>query len=174
MHDCNEHDNDHGHDEDIGFLIKQISDRMKAHADSGMKYSELTYSQFHVLGYLARRDGEATQKELEEFLRVAHPTVVGLVGRLEKKGFIETWMDEHDRRIKRIRVTDKTTALRDHMRRNRIAGEANLRRNMTGEEAAELIRLLHIVYDNVAEPYWPSNYEDRNEGTENGGFDTDD
>ena len=137
--------------EHIGFLIKLISDKMKAHADASMRCSDLTFSQFHVLGFLAQHGGEGIQKDLEEFLGVSHPTVVGLVSRLEKKGFITTWMDEQDRRVKRIRMTDKAIALGDEMKSSRNRREETLRRNMSDAEAAELTRLLRIVYGNVCE-----------------------
>ncbi|MBQ6622398.1 MAG: MarR family transcriptional regulator [Mogibacterium sp.] len=140
MHHCSE---------DIGFLIKQISGKMQAHADAEMKCTELTYSQFHVLGYLARHGMEAPQKEIEEFLGVSHPTVAGLVKRLESKGFVATRADEQDRRTKLVRLTDKALALGDHMREERRKGEEKLRGSLTPAEAEELLRLLKIVYANI-------------------------
>ena len=137
--------------DDIGFLIKQISDRMKAHADADMKSSDLTLSQFYVLGYLARHDKEASQKEIEEFLGVSHPTVVGLIGRLDRKGFVESYVDSKDRRVKRIRMTQKAIELGEHMRRERVRSEQRIRAKMTEAEARELVRLLRIVLDNVNE-----------------------
>lgn len=137
--------------EDIGFLIRQIDLKLKAFADMEMKTSDLTYSQFHVLGFLARNGQEASQKEIEDYLGVAHPTVVGLVSRLEKKGFIETRTDETDRRIKRVKTTSKALELGDRLMRGRRKGEALLRKNLSDEEAAELIRMLNIVSSNLEE-----------------------
>lgn len=135
--------------DDIGFLIKQIADRIQAQVDAELKCSELTYSQFHVLAYLAHHDMAASQKEIEEFLGVSHPTVVGLIARLESKGFVETAVDENDKRKKRIRMTDKAVKLGESMRGSHAGFEEKLRSGLSGEEAAELIRLLSIVYGNL-------------------------
>lgn len=135
--------------DDIGFLIKFISHRIQSFVDADMKDHELTFSQLHVLGYLACHESESTQKELEDYLGVAHPTVVGLVSRLEKKGFIRTWMDEHDRRIKRIQATDKAAELHDRVQQGHIRIEELMRNGLSSQEVSELLRMLRIVYNNL-------------------------
>lgn len=135
--------------DDIGFLIKFISHRIQSFVDADMKDYDLTYSQLHVLGYLACRNGESTQKELEEYLGVAHPTVVGLVSRLEKKGFIRTWMDESDRRIKRIQATGKASELHERVTHGHVQTEEMMRSGLSDQEVSELLRMLTIVYNNL-------------------------
>lgn len=138
-------------DNNIGCLIKQISDKMRARADMDMKSAGLTYSQFLVLGFIEAAGGETSQKKVEEFLGVSHPTVVGLISRLKSKGFVETSTDPKDKRVKRIRATEKTKALGDYMTGKIEQAEAVLVKGLTEEESAELIRLLHIVYKTVKE-----------------------
>ena len=60
-------------------------------------------------------------------------------------------LQQHLMSVKRIRMTDKAIALGDEMKSSRNRREETLRRNMSDAEAAELIRLLHIVYGNVCE-----------------------
>ena len=72
------------HADDLGYLIKQISDKMRANADAVFRKHGLTYSQVHVLSFVQACGGSATQKESEIYLDVSHPTIVGLVSRLEK------------------------------------------------------------------------------------------
>ena len=62
---------------DVGYLIKRINDKLAARADAELKQFNLTMSQCRVFLYLSSRDGQATQKEIETFLDVAHPTGLG-------------------------------------------------------------------------------------------------
>ena len=44
-------------------------------------------------------------KELEGLLHVAQSTAAGIVVRLEQKGFVQSFTDENDRRIKKVSIT---------------------------------------------------------------------
>ncbi len=68
---------------------------------------ELTASQGPILGYIAHRTSSPCARDIEEEFHLSHPTVSGLLSRLEKKGFIEFFPDENDRRCKRIRLQNK-------------------------------------------------------------------
>lgn len=64
----------------IGCLLKMITDKIKIQADANLAQHDLTLTQSRVLGYLARSGGTATQKEIEGFLQVSHPTVAASSG----------------------------------------------------------------------------------------------
>ena len=85
-------------DDSIPLLLKRISIRMHQRADAEMKKDGLTFEQVRVLGCLRANGGSATQKTVEAHLDVAHPTVVGLVSRLQRNGFITVSVDPEDRR----------------------------------------------------------------------------
>ena len=89
---------------DVGYLIKRINDKLKVRADAELKQYHLTISQSRVLVYLRSRGGQATQKEIETFLDVAHPTIVGLVSRMEQNGYVTCWPCE-DGRNKYVKLT---------------------------------------------------------------------
>ena len=72
----------------IGYQFKIIDEKIKVRADEDLKRHDLTLMQTRVLGFLAEVGGQATQKEIEDDLEVSHPTVVGLVFRMEQKGFL--------------------------------------------------------------------------------------
>ena len=94
--------------EKIGYLVKRLSNRMSVVVDASLKKHDLTFSQIRVLDFIYEHGGEVNQKEIEEFLNVSHPTVVGLVGRLEHNGFIFSRVDEEDRRSKRCLLYTST------------------------------------------------------------------
>ena len=68
---------------------------------------DLTASQGPILGFIAHRKEAPCARDIEEQFHLSHPTVSGLLARLEKKGFIEFFPDETDRRCKRIRLLSK-------------------------------------------------------------------
>lgn len=74
----------------IGCLLKMITDKIKMRADADLAQQGLTLTQSRVLGYLDRSGGQATQKEIEGFLQVSHPTVAGIINRMEQNGFVRS------------------------------------------------------------------------------------
>ena len=68
---------------------------------------ELTAAQGPILGYIAHRKTPPCARDIEEEFHLSHPTVSGLLSRLEKKGFLEFYPDEEDRRCKRLRLREK-------------------------------------------------------------------
>ncbi len=110
---------------DVGYLIKSINDKLKVRADAELKQYHLTMSQSRVLVYLRSRGGQATQKEIETFLDVAHPTVVGLVSRMEQNGYVTCWPCE-DGRNKYVKLTAQAEAIDRDMRENMHANEEML------------------------------------------------
>ncbi len=95
----------------IGYQFKIIDERIKVRADEDLKRHDLTLTQTRVLGFLIEMGGRTTQKEIEDDLQVSHPTVVGLVSRMEQKGFLTTRTDPMDRRNKLVELTEKAKML---------------------------------------------------------------
>ena len=92
---------------DIGFLIKQISDHLVKNANRQMAEKNITFSQMQMLNLLCSAENSyMTLKQLEAELNVSAPTVVGLVSRLKEKGFAETSSSEKNRRITLVSATE--------------------------------------------------------------------
>lgn len=137
-------------EKDIGLLIKRLADKIKTSVDVILKEQELTFSQIMVVGFLCgQKGGRATQKELEEHMQVSHPTVVGIVSRLEKNGFVTCHTDEKDRRNKIVCATDKALDTVDAMRVGRRQMEERLTKGLSEEELAEFRRMINILCDNL-------------------------
>lgn len=134
---------------DIGYLIKRISDKMKATMDADLKQNGLTFSQIRVLGFLDQRNGIATQKQIETYLGVSHPTVVGLVTRMEKNGFLVCYRDEKNRRNKIVSTTEKARHIEHTMLLKRQMAEQKLVQGISESEVKQLKNLLSIVLENL-------------------------
>ena len=145
---------------DVGYLIKRINDKLAVRADAELKQYHLTMSQGRVFLYLSSRGGQATQKEIETFLGVAHPTVVGLVSRMEQSGYVTCWPCE-DGRNKYVKLTPQAEAIDKDMQENMHANEEMLQRNrleseqmllspLSPEEREQLRKLLITVAEHLA------------------------
>ena len=137
---------------ELGPLLKQINERMQAAADEGMAKCDLTLAQARVLGFLDYSGGQATQKDIEVHLAVSHPTVVGIVSRMEKKGFITSHPDSADRRNKIVCLTQKAIEISDQIKAGIANAEAWLLRGFTDDEKALLKCLLERLLSNISLP----------------------
>lgn len=136
--------------QDIGVLIKFINDRLDALANKHLKQFDLTLSQVRVIAYLHSQHGQvSSQKDIQRHLKVAHPTVVGLLNRLESKGFIVCERDANDRRMKNISLTPKEAQVRAYMERSKNEMERQMMRGLDEAKVAQLRRLLATVYKNI-------------------------
>lgn len=110
---------------------------------------DLTAAQSHVLGYITHRKEPPCPRDIEEAFQLSHPTVSGILSRLEQKGFIELRPDEQDRRCKRIYLRPKGWELNEMMHQTIRATEEKMVQNFTEEETAQFTDLLRRAIDNL-------------------------
>ncbi len=110
---------------------------------------ELTAAQGHIMGYLAFRKTPACSRDIEEEFGLSHPTVSGLLQRLEKKGFIGFFPDESDRRCKRIQVLSKGRDCLELMHRTIRQTEEQMVEGFTPEEKQQFAAFLDRAITNM-------------------------
>lgn len=133
---------------DVGYLIKSINDKLKVKADADLKRYDLTFTQSRVFAYLQEKGGQATQKEIEVFLAVSHPTVVGIVSRMEQNGHVACWQGE-DKRNKNVKLTQKALSLGMDMEQHMLENEKHLLAPLSTAEAEQLKQMLGKIYDHL-------------------------
>lgn len=133
----------------IGYQFKIIDEKIKMRADADLKRHGLTLTQTRVMGFLAEMGGQVTQKEIEEDLQVSHPTVVGLVSRMEQKGFVTTCPDLMDRRNKLVKLTDRALEIDQVIDMTVQQHDAELLRGFSEEEQETLKRFLERIICNL-------------------------
>lgn len=134
---------------ETGYLLKIINDNFRSNVDTQLKKFELTGSQGRVLHFIRDSGGVTTQKEIEEFLEVSHPTVVGILSRMQKSGYIECGYDEAHGKNKTVRETQKAvdfSLVMDEFFKN---ANEKLTDGLSENEKNELTRMLGILYNNV-------------------------
>lgn len=142
-----------------GLLLKLVTERLKTMADANLKAQNLTLVQSRIIGYLSFRNGQATQKELERFLEVAHPTVVGIVSRMEQNGYVECRTDHLDRRNKIVSLTEKSRAAAENLLEMLEKQDERIFQGFSEEEQERFDDYLFRIYQNLGGT-------DRHAGTE--------
>lgn len=133
-----------------GYYVKRISDYIEADANRELEQYGITCAQVRVLSYLLnRRDRQTIQKDIEDFFALKHPTVIGILQRMEAKGFIKSEVDPRDRRQRLITLTDEAYKLEERIAEHVEYEEKNMAIGLTPDELETLKKLLYKVYKNI-------------------------
>lgn len=111
---------------------------------------DLTAAQGRLMAFLAHRGEQPTYaKDVEAEFHLSHPTVSGLLSRLEQKGFLELKTDPNDRRSKRIVISEKGMASHEQMHSVIMDNESRIVQGFSEEEKAQFAQFLHRAIENV-------------------------
>lgn len=148
----------------VGMRFSLLHRAFRRKLDALLSEKELTGVQFGVLGGLVRMEDEGreeiTQRALEERSRISHATMVEILKRLEKKGFIRGEQSARDRRCKIIRPTDKAYRLGEEMAEAENETFSWLCRGMSRQQQEELLASIDLMLHNA--------WEDKQKGGEGG------
>jgi MarR family transcriptional regulator for hemolysin len=138
----------------VGFWVCQTSHALQRAFNEQLAPAGITFRQAQVLGCLALEE-RLTQTDLAERLGIEPPTLVGVLDRMERDGWIRRTGDRHDRRRKWI---EATAAAQPVWRRVVTAARRVRRRATRGLAAAELAQLQQLlarVRENLQAPERP-------------------
>jgi len=134
-----------------GFYIKRISEYIESDANRALEQYGITCSQARVLTFLLKRQDKTTiQKDIENYFEIKHPTVIGILQRMEAKGLIVSSVDPSDKRQKIITLTDSAFELEKTIADHVEDAEQRMAEGMTEEELETIKQLLYKVYKNIS------------------------
>ncbi len=110
---------------------------------------DLTAAQGHIMGYLSHRKDPPCSRDIEDAFHLSHPTVSGLLSRLEKKGFIEFRSDLLDRRCKRIYVLEKGNECNERIHNAILDNEKRIVTDFSESEQAQFAAFLERAIANM-------------------------
>lgn len=132
--------------------IKRISNALERKRTLDLEDMDLTSSQAFVLGYLLRhREEPVNPGDICRHFDLSHPTVTGILQRLECKGFLTYAEDSADRRRKRICVTEKALDVQHCANQRCQETEALVSGTLSEEELRTLVGLLDRVIANIGQ-----------------------
>lgn len=132
-----------------GPMLRLLHSSMDQAVTAALESMELTSAQGHIMGYLAHCAQPPCPRDIESAFRLSHPTVSGLLQRLEKKGFIQLRTDPKDRRSKRIYRLPKADQCHEVIHRTIQENEKRLMEGFTPEEQALFAALLQRAMANL-------------------------
>ena len=143
-----------------GFLVRILHWCTHQSMDIAMETMDLTAAQGHIMAYLVHANQPPCPRDLEAEFHLTHPTVSGLLSRLEQKGFIQLRTDPEDRRCKRIYVLDKGMQCHDLMHRTIQENERRMTDGFTPEEKELFSDLLQRAIRNMGGDPTPRRFKE--------------
>lgn len=134
----------------LGPRIKRISTSIDRKRTRDLEDLDLTSSQGMVLGYLVRsRERRISPGDIGRHFGLSHPTVTGILQRLEAKGFVAYADDPADRRRKNVAVTERALDCHARIRERFAETEARLTEGLSEAQREQLLALLDRVLQNM-------------------------
>lgn len=116
---------------------------------ASLEKMELTAAQGHIMGYLSHQKEPPCPRDFEAEFHLSHPTVSGLLSRLEQKGFISLRPDPHDRRCKRVFIQPKGLQCNQTMYQTILETEERMVQGFTPEEKEQFAAFLQRAIANM-------------------------
>lgn len=125
------------------FLIKKAALEFEKISNPFFAQHDLSAAQFKVLQLIYTRESRTARVvDLEREFSMTHPTALGLVEQLEKKGFTTRIPNPEDGRGKLIALTEKADAAQAELEALGNAVEEKLTERLSGDEKGALKLLL--------------------------------
>ncbi len=120
-------------------LQRQVRRALREYVPDAWMNLNLTIAQLKSL-FLIVREGSTNTKTLAKELGVTPSNVTGIVDRLVKQGLVSRQENPEDRRMLRLRVTDKGEAILTSLREETISSMSEVLARMSIEELSSLAR----------------------------------
>ncbi|HHY46577.1 MAG TPA: MarR family transcriptional regulator [Firmicutes bacterium] len=133
---------------ELELLLREIWRLLKGQIRAELGGHDVTLVQFYAL--LALSHGDLTMSELCDRLAIASSTVTDLVDRLERNGFVTRSRDEDDRRMVRLKLSERGFFVLSSVIERRKALLSRVMKDMAPEEVKGLIGLLEKLYSLLA------------------------
>ncbi|MFO1021995.1 MAG: MarR family transcriptional regulator [Planctomycetales bacterium] len=135
-------------DNSLGYWLCSTSHALEQLMNQKLQPEGITYRQCQVLAWLAL-EGDSCQADLAEKMKVEPPTLVGILDRMEREGWISREGCSEDRRRKIIRPLDRARPV--WARIVKCANEVRTlaAEGLSAEEVSQLQDLLSRVRTNL-------------------------
>lgn len=132
----------------LTILMQHAGKLLDDHLRLAFKRIGLHPSQGHILHLLGRREG-FSQSELTAMMKVAAPTVSGILNRMDAAGLIERRADSDDERVARVYLTRRGRRKVDAVRRVVDEAEHILIDGLTRAQLRSVHTILRKLRDNL-------------------------
>lgn len=135
-------------EEKVTILIKKLALEFEKKVNPIFSEHNLTGSQYKVIKYLYRcPDHTARLVDIEKCYSMTHPTTIGILKNLEKKGFITGRPNPDDKRSRLVSLTPMADSMQPEMEQIGDDIEKMLTAKLNPEQYHELIKLLELLLE---------------------------
>ncbi|MBV6647762.1 MAG: MarR family transcriptional regulator [Cyclobacteriaceae bacterium] len=129
----------------LGFSmrLKRISDALMH--DGRKMYKELGFDiepNWYIIFRLLNQEGELTVMEIADRILLAHPSVIAIVNKMTKAGYVTSKKSSSDNRKRVLQLTSKAYQMLPEFERVWNAGEKGIIKALEGTNAMEVISKL--------------------------------
>lgn len=135
----------------LGPLLGRCAHLARERMDARLADCDVTPAQTHVLMYLMRSGGQATQCALTDFLKVRPSTTNGIVDRLVERGLVERTVSGTDARRRLVTLSEKGREQQSLFRKRFLETEELMLRGITPQEEQTLRGILGRIIQNLEE-----------------------
>ena len=135
----------------LGPTLGRCAHLAKARLEARLTQYDITPVQTHVLLYLFRSGGQASQSAVTAFLKVKPSTANGVLDRMNEKGLITRSISPEDARQKLITLTSQGMDQHARLRQDFDDFEASLVRGLSDREQTQFRSLLGRIIENLEE-----------------------
>ena len=129
-------------------LIKKAALEFDKLSNAVLEEYGLTVSQYKVIKYIYDESDRGVRiVDLEKYYSISHPTAIGIVQNLEKKGLVGYAKNPNDARSRFIVPTEKALAARDELEAIGPNLELELTQRLSEAERLRLVDLLRKMLE---------------------------
>jgi DNA-binding MarR family transcriptional regulator len=132
----------------FGFLVKDVSRLSALNFERHAEATGLTLAQWKVMAYLKRHQG-ITQVRLAELTDTDPMTLVRLLDRMERDGWVERRPDPEDRRARRLYLLPSAEPLLRRMWPMADRARAEALAGLSEPEREQLMNMLELIHSNL-------------------------
>lgn len=134
----------------LGLQFRLINEGFRKATDCSMEELDLSMAQMGVLICLDHmRNRKVSQKMLCDALHVKHPTMVGILRRMEERSLVEQKVDESNRRARVVTLTSVSEELLKSHKERLMERDRHFLDGFTEEEKCKFECLLKKFYANL-------------------------
>ncbi len=134
----------------LDYWILLVGKELERVGNAALEPHGVTYRQVQVIGALIVF-GDMSQTELAERVQVEPSSVVRLVDRMERDGWIVRQPSPTDRRVKMLKLTDQVEPIWEKVVEAGMATREKAIRGISQTRLNALKKTLSDIYDNLAE-----------------------
>lgn len=138
--------------QDIGFLLKQIGNRLEKNRNLRLREFDVTGAQMDFLLYLYHHQvGQISQKDISDYFGICHTSVIDIMKNLERKKFIRREVNPDNARYRCVSLTEKGVAVIASLGTLISDVEAALLAGFAAVDVEVLSSYLQRIYENIGQ-----------------------